>query len=231
VENPKQRPPRAMPGTGEAEWRPILWRYSAYVLGVALTAESIVVAAEAGWLSSVGRETGPIEYAHQALCGLAAIAFARAAVVRPELRDILAVAAYGATLGVIRETDALLDHLAFKGAYKVPAAVVGAFALARLWRARSRCAEQLRRFAGEPGFAITAIGVLVVLLYAQLVGQKELWMAIMGVDYARPVKDAAEELQELLGYLLIFIGSIETYLVARRHRPDSSDASVARRSE
>jgi len=198
-------------------------------VAAALVAESIVVAAESGWLSTIGRETGPIEYAHQALCALAAIVFARAAVIRRELQDILVVAAYGATLGVIRETDAFLDHVAFKGAYKVPAAIVGAFALARLWRARSRWTEQLRQFAVEPSFVITAIGVLVVLMYAQVVGQKELWMAIMGAEYARPVKDAAEELQELLGYLLISIGAIETYLVARCRLPDSHGASVARR--
>ena len=184
-------------------------------MAVALVAESIVVAAESGWLSTIGRETGPIEYTHQVLCALAAMLFARAAVVRPELQDILVIAAYGATLGVVRETDAFLDHVAFKGAYKVPAAIIGALALARLWRARSQWTEQLRRFAAEPSFVITAIGVLVVLMYAQIVGQKELWMAIMGTDYARPVKDAAEELQELLGYLLIFIGSVETYVVGR----------------
>lgn len=214
--NRNQPRPHAPLEAADGGWRTTIWRYAAYVLGVALVAQSIVIAAKSGWLSAIGRETGPIEYAHQALCALAAIVFARAAMIRPELQDVLVVAAYGATLGVIRETDALLDHLAFKGAYKVPAAVVGAFALARLWRARSRWTEQLRRFAGEPSFVITAIGVLVVLLYAQLVGQKELWMAIMGADYARPVKDAAEELQELLGYLLIFVGSIETYVVGRQ---------------
>jgi len=220
VGNPKQQRPHAPLGTAAGGWRPSIWRYGAYVLGVALVAEAIVVAAESGWLSTIGRETGPIEYAHQVLCALAAAVFARAAVVRRELRDILVIAAYGATLGVIRETDAFLDHVAFKGAYKVPAAIIGALALARLWRGRSRLMDQLRRFAVEPSFNITAIGVLVVLMYAQIVGQKELWMAIMGAEYERPVKDAAEELQELLGYFLIFIGSVETYVVGRS-RPAS----------
>ncbi len=192
------------------------WRYIGYVLALALLAESLVVGAVGGWLSAVGPETGPVEYAHQLLCASVAILLARAAALRSDVRDVVALAAYCAALGLIRENDAFLDHVAFKGAYKVPAAIVGAIALARAWRSRERIPAQLRRLATEPGFQLLVVGGLVVLVYAQIVGQKELWKAIMGDAYMRPVKDAAEELQELLGYSLIFFGALEIYLGRRR---------------
>ena len=199
-------------------WREVPWRYAGYALAAAFLVESIVLAAEFGWLRSIGSENGPVEYTQQLLCASAAMLFARAAVLRDDLADLFAIAAYGATLGIVRELDALFDHVAFKGAYKVPAAVIGALAVTRLLASRARLAGQLRRYCVEPSFVITSVGVLVVLVYAQIVGQKGLWMVVMGADYARPVKDAAEELQELLGYFLIFVGALETYVTARRSR-------------
>jgi len=197
-------------------WRQVPWRYPSYALAAALLVESIVLAADVGWFRTIGPESGPVEYAHLLLCASAAVLFARAGVLRQALSDTFAIAAYGATLGVVREMDALLDHVAFKGAYKVPAAVIGTLAVVRLLRSRSRIVEQLRRFSVEPSFVITAVGALVVLVYAQIIGQKGLWMVVMGADYARPVKDAAEELQELLGYILIFVGALDTYVTAPR---------------
>jgi hypothetical protein len=186
-----------------------------YVVATALLAETLVVAARRGWLVEVGPETGPVEYAHQLLCATAAILLASSAASRRDLRDVLILAGCMATLGVVRETDALLDHVAFKGAYKVPAALIGALALGVVWRARSRIVEQALRFATEPGFLFLVVGGVIVLVYAQIIGQKELWQAVMGDAYMRPVKDAAEELQELVGYALIFVGALETYLRGR----------------
>ena len=91
-----------------------------YALGAALLVQAVVVGASRGWFVSVGSEAGPVEHAHYALCGIAAVVFARASM-RSSIGDALALAAYGAALGVVREADAFLDHYAFRGAYKIPA--------------------------------------------------------------------------------------------------------------
>ena len=198
------------------DWRAIPWRYAAYAVAAGLIVELVVLASQAGWFQSVGSEHGPVEYAQQLLCVTAALLFAGAAARHGDLADVLTVAALCAALGVVRELDACLDHLLYKGAYKVPAALLGAIALRRVWQAGERLPSQLARFAAQPSFAIAAVGALVVLVYAQIVGQKAVWMTVMGADYIRPVKDAAEELEELLGYLLICVGALDAYLTARK---------------
>jgi len=198
------------------DWRAIPWRYAGYAVVAALLVQGVVLTTTAGWFRSVGAESGPVEYVQQLLCATAVLLFARSAVRRPELADALVIAAYGAALGVVRESDALLDHIAYKGAYKVPAALLGTLALRRIWQSRERLTMQLRLFAAQPSFVITAVGVLVVLVYAQIVGQKSVWMTVMGADYMRPVKDAAEELEELLGYILVCVGALDTYLTVRK---------------
>lgn len=191
-----------------------------YSLAAALFTEALVRGASQGWFAAIGAEGGPIEYAHYALCSAAAVIFAYAGRRHAILRDVFALAAFGAALGVIREADALLDKVFFHGAYKGPAALLGAFALSRAYRSRAVLTDQLARWMTTPSFVVTASGSFIVLVYAQIVGQKELWQALMGAAYVRPVKDVAEELQELIGYFLIFFGAVEAYVLAR-----SSDAT------
>lgn len=197
-------------------------RLATYGVAAAILTETLVRGTSNGWFDAVGAEGGPIEYAHYALCGAAAIAFACASRKHVTLRDVLALAAFGAALGVIREADAFLDNAVFHGAYKGPAALLGAFALLRVYRARARLADQFRRWMGTPGFAVAASGVFVVLVYAQIAGQKELWQAVMGESYLRSVKDVAEEMQELAGYFLIFFGALESYALPRVADPIES---------
>lgn len=189
-------------------------RLFSYALFSGLLTEAIVKGAAQGYFAAVGAEGGPIEHAQYALCGSAAVLFARAGA-RSAFRDVFSLASFGAMLGVIREADAFFDTLLFHGAFKLPAAVVGVIALRRAYRARATLLGQVLRWTETPSFAVTACGVFVVLIYAQLVGQKEFWQSLMGASYIRPVKDVAEEIQELLGYFFIFFGAFESYLLAR----------------
>lgn len=199
-------------------------RWVIYGLLGALLTETIVRGASLGWFVAVGAEGGPIEYAHYTLCAASAILFAFASR-RTDFRDIFSLLACGAVLGLIREADAFLDHALFRGAYKIPAALVGVIALVRAYRARASLGNQIARWLATPAFAVTASGVLVVLVYAQITGQKEFWQAVMGDSYLRPVKDVAEEMQELVGYLLVFFGAVESVVLTRS--PDRSAMRAA----
>jgi hypothetical protein len=187
----------------------MIFRLASYAFAAAVFTEALVRGAYSGRFTALGSEGGPIEHAHYGLCGAAAFLFACASR-RSGLSDIFAVMAYGAVLGLIREADAMFDHLAFHGAYKIPAAIVGALVLSRAYRARTTLTRQLGEWMTMPSFAVTAGGAFIVLVYAQIVGQKELWQGVMGDSYIRPVKDVAEELQEMGGYLLIFFGALES---------------------
>lgn len=188
-------------------------RFALYALLGGLFTEGLVRGASEGWFEAVGAEGGPIEYAHYALCGSSALLFASASR-KSSFRDVFSLVAFGAALGVIREADSFLDDALFQGAYKIPAAFVGAIALVRAYHSRATIGGQIARWVTTPAFALTASGVFVVLVYAQIVGQKELWQTLMGGSYLRPVKDVVEEIMELLGYFLIFFGAIESLVLA-----------------
>lgn len=74
---------------------------------------------------------------------------------------------------------------------------------------RARLLEQLAAFSRTSGFSLLLAGFLVVVVYSQILGQKELWLAVLDPDSYRPVKDLVEESSELLGYLLMLFGAAE----------------------
>jgi hypothetical protein len=163
----------------------------------------------------IGHERGPIEALHLSLQGASLLFFSSAALRSVAWPRACALAAFAAALGLLREADSFLDQMLFKGAYKFPAAAVGVAALLHVWLARRTLLAELREWSETRSFLLASIGAFVVLVYAQVAGQKELWQEMMGPNYMRPVKDAVEEIVELLGYLLIFFASVETYLSAR----------------
>lgn len=58
--------------------------------------------------------------------------------------------------------------------------------------------------------------------YAEIIGQAELWKALMGDGYIRSVKRVAEELAEFMGYSLLLFGAIETCFLTHAQAYDSS---------
>lgn len=203
-----------------------LVRHLAYSAASLLLLEGIVRFAIADGIAEFGREQGPLEYLHIGLQAGSVALFALAAAREGFGSRVFALAAYAAALGVVREADAYLDHALFRGAYKIPAAILGGLALRDAWRHRRVVAGELAAWVQTPSFLLAALGAFVVLGFAQIAGQKELWQALMGDGYQRGVKDAAEELLELLGYLLIFFSAVETYWLS-----SGSPASIRRANE
>jgi hypothetical protein len=60
-----------------------------------------------------------------------------------------------------------------------------------------------------PAFAYLITGFLVTFVFSRFFGRTSFWMALLGEDYNRWAKNAAEEGIELLGYTLFFIAAIE----------------------
>ena len=71
---------------------------------------------------------------------------------------------------------------------------------------------QIEQFIRTRSFALLWCGFIVAVPYAQLVGHGNFLELLMGDDYMRDYKRVIEELGELLGYLLIMVGSLEAVL-------------------
>jgi hypothetical protein len=62
----------------------------------------------------------------------------------------------------------------------------------------------------EPPFFFLAFGFFLAAVVAQILGQRELWHAVIETPSARLAKRVFEETIETIGYLTVFFGAIET---------------------
>jgi hypothetical protein len=158
-------------------------------------------------------EDGPIEWCQFILLTASAailLFFSRAKTCR--LRELFCVLALTAVLASIRELDKIFDELIPVAGWKLPAALCVAGGFFIYWKKRDIIITQSASFISTSAFPLMWCGFIIAIPFAQLVGHGAFMRLLMGDDYVRDYKRVIEELGELLGYLLIFIGSIEAIL-------------------
>jgi hypothetical protein len=184
-------------------------RLAFYAALLAGSFQWLVLAATSGEVSRFARDDGPLEIAQIVAAVFAATLFWLLSREREEVADLLRICTGLALVSVARELDNFTLELGSRHAYKLLAALPLGYALAVAWRARGRLLDQLAVFSRTPAFSLLLAGFLVIVVYSQILGQKELWIALLGIDDYRPVKDLVEESSELLGYLLLLFGAVE----------------------
>jgi hypothetical protein len=194
----------------------LLGRLVLYGLFAGLAFEAVVWASANYPLAVFAKEGGPLEIVQHVLAIAAACLFFAAAARSGARRSLLVIAGLCALLAVAREADHFFDQVIGRGGYTYFTWPLGIGAIAVALRARDRLAGQLLSFAATPAFFFVAFAVFVILVYGQIVGQKQLWQAVMGDGYQRGVKDSVEEIQELLGYFMFLFASIEALILERR---------------
>jgi len=198
---------------------PVIARLASYSLIAGLALQAVVVAAAAGDAHALFSEDGALEIAQMLLAAGAAALLIGAAARGPEARALLVVLGLGAVFAAIRELDGFLDRAITKGAYKAFEVPVVVAAAAVAWRRRARLAGDVASLLAGPAAYLLFFGAFVVLVHAQVLGQKELWHAVVVDVDSRLTKKAFEECSELMGYLMIAFGALEAWLWARRSRP------------
>lgn len=116
----------------------------------------------------------------------------------------------------VRENDLWLDQYVFDGAWQLLATAIALPALVTTIIHRRRFLDEFRHLVDTLGFGLFAGGFLTTYVFSRLYGRSELWHALMGEQYLRVIKDAAEEMTELTGYALMLFSCIEILLLARR---------------
>jgi len=102
----------------------------------------------------------------------------------------------------IRENDHPLDMILFHGSWKYFALAPIAALVWYFFKEREVISRQLVVFSGTAGFGMMMGGVI-MLAYSRMFGRSVYWQEVMGDNYQRIVKNAAEEGVELLAIATI----------------------------
>lgn len=158
-------------------------------------------------------ENGPIEWLQFTLFACSTcilLVFSRSE--ECKTRDVFAVLMVLTTLAMIREMDSILDKWIPIAGWKLPGFICVTAGVIFYLRKRDVLASQIDAFINTRAFSLLWCGFIVAVPFAQLVGHGGFLRLLMGDDYNHYYKRFIEELGELAGYLLIFIGCIEAVL-------------------
>lgn len=165
------------------------------------------------------KEGGIVEWLQLVVLGMSAgVMFAAARRRVPGTKIFPIITAFVTLLAMVRECDALLDQALPTGGWQAPAAVLVVTAFLLAWYNRDTFGRQLKQLSQTSTFTLMWAGLAVV-IYGQLTGHGPFLEPLLGDDYARNYKRLLEECLEMLGYFMLFAGSIELFFETR----DQSD--------
>lgn len=137
-------------------------------------------------------------------------------------RPLFLILGMFAVVASIREWDYWWDRQLPSLGWQLPAGI-SLFVLVMIgWRNRRVLPEQICALIHSAPFGFLWSGFLAVVVLAQLVGHAELLKLVMGNDFKTGYKQIIEESLELFGYYLIWFGTLEALLAARRPSVDSA---------
>lgn len=167
------------------------------------------------WLSSIYHkktfaENNIMEMIQLGLLITSGIIFFAQLWLRPEYAPVLWLLASCSFLASARELDKFFDDnlpiISWRIGFIFP---LIAFYMA--WRYRSSLKKTLVRFFTSPSFYMMSCAMIIILPIAQCIGHRSFVINILGIQRISDIKEMFEEACEAMGYLLIFLSSIECY--------------------
>lgn len=171
-------------------------------------------------------EDGATELTQEFMIGLSALIFTVLAVKNPGQRGFYILVAGLFWSMLTRELDHEMDQLAH-GLWKWPVTFIVIGALALAYRYRSSIVSEMARVTLSLSFNMILTGLVILLFFSRVFGTGSLWTPILDASgfeaSASLIKSAVQEGVELLGYTLIFYGTV--WFAKSRARPSSQDAT------
>lgn len=118
----------------------------------------------------------------------------------------------------VRESDSLLDHNVYDGAWETLVMFIGIALVIFLRGKFSTIYSSLKAYSETSCYGTFLAGLVVILAFSRIMGRGSFWTSVMGENYMRVVKNIVEEGTETLGYTLILISAIELILICRKRR-------------
>ena len=211
------------PNTNNSKINDIRARFAIYTLIIFGLTCSLPIISKHNDIA-VFHENGPIEWLQFILLviSIATLLYSSMARVR-DSQELFFIFMLLATIAAIREVDSALNKLKPSQIWEWLVSLCIITGIVVYWRKKDAFTAQIAAFARTHAFSLLWCGFIVAVPFAQLVGREAFLQLLMGDDYIRSYKRVIEELGELMGYLLILIGSIEAVL-----QQNGGNASVAK---
>lgn len=174
-------------------------------------------------------EYSPVEWLQLALLAASAALAWRAAARYRAQRELSWLLLALAVIATCRELDLFLDAYLFDHAWQVAVALIVVITIVYGVRRRQALRVAVQRAGAGSGLALVALGIGVLVGFANVIGNEGLWRSLLGDGYQRVAKIAAEEFSELVGYWLWLVGQIEYTLACRRQHRLGGDAGREQR--
>lgn len=176
-------------------------------------------------------EYSPVEIIQVCILMVCGALFAWVSRYCPSQRPIALPFAGLAALFSIRELDYFLDRQIVENFGQVVVAVIIALLIVYAYRQQRKFRIAWLRIWPSPGLTLLFAGACIVFSFAMLIGQESWWVALLGEDYRRIAKLAAEEFVEVVGYYFWLIGTIEYSYQARAIALRDPQAVAAKRRD
>lgn len=179
-----------------------LFLLTAILVGVVFT-----VYVDAVILGNGLSESSITENLHNLFILGSSLAFIAGAVRFPEKRGYLAIVGTLFMGLFIRENDVWFDFI-WQGFWQVPAAIALVIGSTVVWRNRETVTEPFFQHFDSRYFTFVYLGFLLLVVFSRLFGTSAIWEAVMQGAYTPGFKTVIQEGLELLGYTIVFYGSL-----------------------
>ena len=186
---------------------PFVARFAAYLLLTATLFEGLALALHAWGWKAVLRDGGLTENLEVAVLGLVIVAAAALAVRAREEGAFWVLFAAVGCLALFREFDEHHLYGALPNAVRVTGA--GAIVLTLAMAGGRQLVATALAVLGRPSGLLLVLGGVLLLAWAQLLGQPLAWRALY--QNIAPGRRLVEESLELAGYLFLFFGVLEEH--------------------
>ncbi len=202
---------------------PVRLAFYGLLQGVALHAIAVTIIKNG---PSIFNENGPFEWIHFGLMVISGAVFLWIWRRNSAYPTVLFFCSMVSFIAALRELDQYAEILLFEHAYHYPVGAIGVLAVYYMWKGRQTLRQEISAFMKEPPFFFLAFGFFLTAVVAQILGQRELWHAVIETPSARLAKRVFEETIETIGYLTVFFGAIESSYTIKTLRARTQTRSL-----
>lgn len=164
----------------------------------------------------VMRENGIVEWGQVVCLLFAAIMLYCASNCTQDYKELFRVLLILPVIAIIRENDYLLETYVFDEAWEVFVTIGLIYLGYTLIRTFRSVSHQFTIFTHTQPFVCFVLGFFIVIVFSRIVGQQNLWRALLQERHHRMIGGFIEEIMEFLGYCILLIGALECYFEANR---------------